>query len=293
VKSPETNVFSADFIRYLHHEFYSHISQEEWVSFSHDGQKYPITPGAFRDHPVSVGSHVPPDHEKLNLFLQRFESEYSSGRIYETNKLIAIAASHHRLAWIHPFADGNGRVIRLQSQAALIQSGVDADGLWTLSRSLARNKEDYYRLLQNADQGRRNDLDGRGNLSDKALLEFCTFFLEQALDQIEFMMGLLAPNELLGRIERYFKVEYAECEDKDRERLARLISELCLKGEIPRGDVPAIIGLKDSAAREIIRHALEDEIIVSPSPKGILQINFPLKVRETFFPRLFTDLSAN
>jgi Fic family protein len=170
---------------------------------------------------------------------------------------------------------------------------VDADGLWTLSRSLARNKEDYYRLLQNADQGRRNDLDGRGNLSDKALLEFCTFFLEQALDQIEFMMGLLAPNELLGRIERYFKVEYAECEDKDRERLARLISELCLKGEIPRGDVPAIIGLKDSAAREIIRHALEDEIIVSPSPKGILQINFPLKVRETFFPRLFTDLSAN
>jgi Fic family protein len=89
-----------------------------------------------------------------------------------------IAAAHHRLAWIHPFGDGNGRVVRLHSHALLIRHGLAGHGLWTLSRGLARQRQRYYAALEAADRGRRNDLDGRGNLSDAALADFCVFFLD-------------------------------------------------------------------------------------------------------------------
>ncbi|MEX1115291.1 MAG: Fic family protein [Akkermansiaceae bacterium] len=109
--------------------------------------------------------------------MRHFASFYSDPGIPATDRLIVVAASHHRLAWIHPFGDGNGRVARLQSQAAMVRCGLDSDGLWTLSRGLARAKPAYFQHLQAADQQRANDFDGRGNLSDAALSRFCRFFL--------------------------------------------------------------------------------------------------------------------
>ena len=90
--------------------------------------------------------------------------------------IIAAAAAHHRLAWIHPFLDGNGRVIRLISYATLLDT-LDTGGIWSIARGLARNV-DAYAHLANCDLPRRNDLDGRGNLSEEALAEFTRFFLD-------------------------------------------------------------------------------------------------------------------
>lgn len=61
--------------------------------------------------------------------------------------------------------------------------------------------------MQTADLGRRNDLDGRGNLSDAGLAAFGQFFLETVLDQIQFMSGLLGRPALRTRVERYFQFE--------------------------------------------------------------------------------------
>ncbi|MGI4742086.1 MAG: Fic family protein [Janthinobacterium lividum] len=49
-------------------------------------------------------------------------------------RIVAIGAAHHRLAWLHPFLDGNGRVMRLFSDAAFLAEGLDAGGLWSMSR---------------------------------------------------------------------------------------------------------------------------------------------------------------
>jgi len=47
---------------------------------------------------------------------------------------------------------------------------------------------------------RRNDLDGRGALSEEALVGFARFFLETCLDQVRFMEGLVQPDRLRDRI---------------------------------------------------------------------------------------------
>ncbi|MGK0190071.1 MAG: Fic family protein [Verrucomicrobiales bacterium] len=170
---PEIDVYDREFICWLHAEFYSLIPEEDWVTTSEDGTRYPNVPGVLREYNVTVGRHVPPNHPALPSFMARFKDFYSGKTILPTQRLIALAAAHHRLVWIHPFGDGNGRVARLQSQAAMIRAGLDSDGLWTFSRGLARRKQDYYRLLQAADRHRRNDFDGRGNLSDRELTGFC------------------------------------------------------------------------------------------------------------------------
>jgi Fic family protein len=287
------NVFSSDFIRWLHHEFYSHVPEEDWTTLSESGKFYPLSPGETRGYNVEVHRHTPPDHAALPVFLQRFESFYSSKDILATNTLIAIAAAHHRLAWIHPFGDGNGRVARLQSQAALVAAKVDCDGLWTLSRGLARERGAYYRHLQEADQGRTSDLDGRGNLSDKGLATFCRFFLTQALDQIEFVLKLIAPETLIARINTYLQIERTDLDPKMRRHLARLLETLCLKTEVGRGELEGILGLKSTATRAVIRTGLSEGLIQSPTEKGSLHIAFPVKVVETYFPKLFTDLPVD
>jgi Fic family protein len=223
--------------------------------------------------------------------LARFASFYESHRILRTNQLVALAAAHHRLAWIHPFGDGNGRVARLHSHAWLIRCKADALGLWTLSRGLTRHREDYYAQLRSADSGRRNDLDGRGNLSDAALGKFCVFFLQTMLDQIGFMGGLLELPALSTRIERHLQFEALKLESKARARLALLLKAALIEGEIERGRVGAIVGLGSTAARGIIVLALREELLDSRSEKGPLSLVFSAKTLETYFPRLYQPLS--
>lgn len=292
-ENPGTNVFASEFICWLHREFYSWLPEEDCNTTTNAGIRHPLEPGRLRSHNVDVGRHIPPDHSVLDRFMERFQSFYSSPGVPATDRLIAAAASHHRLAWIHPFGDGNGRVARLQSQAAMIQAGLDREGLWTLSRGLARARPAYFRRLQAADRIRSNDYDGRGNLSDKALSEFCVFFLKQVSDQINFMVGLIKPFNLQNRIETYFRFSRVDLDSKLREKLARLLKALVLQGEIPRGAIPEILGLKGTASREVIRKALDEGLVRSTSEKTPLRIAFPSKVVEFYFPHLYTDLPVD
>lgn len=287
---PDLGVFQPEFIQWLHREFYAALPAEEWFTTSLSAKRHPLEPGAFRNHNVDVARHTPPDHAVLGDFMRRFADFYSAPAIPATERLIAAAAAHHRLAWIHPFGDGNGRVARLQSQAAMIRCGLDAEGLWTLSRGFARARPSYYQHLQAADQARANDFDGRGNLSDAALSRFCHFFLERSLDQIAFMTSLIAPFNLLDRIESYLRFTRVDLKPKTREHLQRLLKALCLEGDLARGAVPQVLGLKGTAARTVIRRALDEGLASSPSEKGPLRIAFPHKVLDAWFPQLFTDL---
>lgn len=169
----------------------------------------------------------------------------------------------------------------------MIRSGLDSEGLWTLSRGFARSRAAYYQHLQGADQQRTNDLDGPGNLSDAALSRF---FLKSSLDQISLMTDLIASFNLLDRIENYLRFTRVDLQSKTREHLQRLLKALCLEGEITRGAMSDILGLKGTAARAVIRRALDEELVCSSSEKGPLRIAFPHKVLDAWFPQLFTDL---
>ena len=283
------DVYSPDFVCWLHREFYTRLPEPLHWSATQGGQRYQIQPGSLRDFMVDVGRHTPPDFAVLPQFLSRLHSFYGDKHILETDRLTAIASAHHRLAWIHPFGDGNGRVIRLQSHAQLIRHGIAGHGLWTLSRGLARHRQRYYASLEAADQGRRGDLDGRGNLSDAALADFCVFFLETMLDQIQFMSGLLGLPALRTRVERYFQFQALHL-DRYREEIMRVARTLVDEGEIPRVRVQEITGKAATVSVEIIKLGLEHGYFETPSPKGPLRVAFPAKIHEFYFPQLFLDL---
>ncbi|HWQ93387.1 MAG TPA: Fic family protein [Clostridia bacterium] len=283
------DVYAPDFLCWLHREFYSRLPEPLHWAATKSGKPYRIQPGALRDFMVDVGQHTPPHFNTLPAFLDRFHAFYGDLHILETDRLVVIAAAHHRLAWIHPFGDGNGRVIRLHSHALLIRHGIASHGLWTLSRGLARWRQRYFACLAAADLGRMNDLDGRGNLSDRALAGFCVFFLETMLDQIEFMSSLLDLPALRTRVERYFQFEALHFK-RYREEVMRVTRTLVDEGEIPRSRVQEITGKAATVSAEIIKLGLEEGYFETPSPKGPLRPAFPAKVHEFYFPQLFLDL---
>ncbi len=289
-KEADLDPFSENFLCWLHEEFYSRLPESEWISTSLSGKTLPLNPGELRGYNVDVGQHTPPDHSALPDFLEKFRTFYTGNQILATDQLIAAAAAHHRLAWIHPFGDGNGRVTRLHSQAVMIRSEVDCEGLWTLSRGLARNRKTYYQQLALADRMRQSDLDGRGNLSDSSLAEFCVFFLGTILDQIEFMLELLDPKALKDRVEQYVRFQISDLSAQTRTRIVRFMHALLQEGELSRGSVQSIFGLKASASRELIQICFAQNLIRSPTPKGPLRLSFNADVLEFYFPRLFTDL---
>jgi len=279
------DVCSAEFLRWLHEEFYRRLPEEFRLVEDPKGKALEVEPGKTRQSEVSVGRHMAPASKNLNEFLKRFSEFYSTLVTTEPGSLIAAAAAHHRLTWIHPFLDGNGRVARLFSHAWFVKACVDGDGLWTISRGLARRKPDYQAALANADEKRVNDYDGRGYLSQRYLGEFCRFFLGTAADQVEFMQELLALDNMLNRI-----VGYGERRESARELpsgSARVLREIFLRGEIARGDVSRIIGASPRTAQKLTGELLTHRLVTSASPKGPLRLGFPADAAGHYFPNLY------
>ena len=276
---------SANYIQWLHQAFCESLPESLlWSVNPASEEKTVIIPGQFRDRLVQVGQHIPPDAERIPAFLARFHKVYNPEKLNTIKNIIAVSASHHRLLWIHPFLDGNGRVTRLFSHAYLRHIGVGSS-LWSISRGLARHVHDYRSALMMADQARAGDLDGRGNLSEKGLVNFCNFFLKTALDQVIFMENLIKPDELLNRIERYVK------EKKLKGDLPNgafpLLREAFYMPSIDRGKAPIITGYKERQARTILNALVKEKLLTSDTPKGPVKLTIPLEAVEYWFPRLY------
>jgi len=279
-----TEPVSKAYIQWLHREFCSRLPEPLlWSQNPDTGERVRLIPGEIRTRSVKVGMHVPPSGEQLQDCLVRFEEIYS-GVQSKFRKVIAVAAAHHRLLWIHPFLDGNGRVARLMAHAVFRRLGIGSS-LWAVSRGLARNAADYKALLMAADQPRENDYDGRGSLSERALTEFCAFFLRISIDQVRFMQSILDPANLLRRIELYCRDE-AQAGKLPKGSYA-ILREALLQGAVERGGVPALVGLRERAARNITAALLGKKILLSESPRAPLRLGFPTEVVERWFPSLY------
>lgn len=283
-----------EFIRWIHRCFYERLpARFSEIRNEKTGEIEPVIPGLFRTREVAVGKHIAPHYEALPAFMAVYFDTYDLSRFPGTGKLIAIAAGHHRLMWIHPFLDGNGRVARLLSGALIKLSGVSGYGLWSVSRGFGRQKERYLQHLARADAPRQGDLDGRGNLSQKALDEFCRFFLETCLDQARYMGSLLEIPGLLNRI-RFYIDQRAEGAIPDKTPVRKeaylLLKEALLMGEFARGRAPGLTGLKERTARNLLRHLTEEGLLVSDTPKGPVRIGIPAATLPFLFPALVPNV---
>ena len=158
---------TSDGIREIHRRFCDLLPEDLlWVEDPETKEQVRVVPGGLRGSDVKVGTHIAISPGAVPRFLKRFEEAYS--RLGKTDAVLSAAAAHHCLVWIHPFVDGNGRVTRLMSHAALLET-LDTGAVWSVARGLARNVDAYKKHLAACDVTRRNDLDGRGDLSEEAL----------------------------------------------------------------------------------------------------------------------------
>ncbi len=268
------------------HQRFGELLPDEllWAENPESGKKIRIKPGKLRERDVKVGRHVPVSPGAVPRFMQRFEETFNN--LGRAEAILATASAHHRLLWIHPFLDGNGRVARLMSHAQLFAL-LDTGGVWSVARGFARNVTQYKALLANCDLQRRNDLDGRGNLSEEALAEFTTFFLETCLDQVQFMEDLMQPDALRTRI-----LVWAEEETrmgKLPQRAGQLLEAVLYRGELPRGEIGPLLGVTDRTARRVTSELLQQGVFASTSSRASLRLAFPAALASRWMPGLFPD----
>jgi len=282
---PNDAVTSAAYICWVHREFCRRLPDDLlWVTDPDSKKCLRVVPGEIRDVDVSVGPHIPPPPKELPAFMERFERAYDETTLSLVQRVIAVAAAHHRLLWIHPFVDGNGRVTRLISHAMLRQANV-GNSLWSVARGLARRVAQYRTVLAAADSPRRGDLDGRGNLSLAALKEFCVFFLEVCIDQVQYMQSLLEPAELLRRIKLHVDDEVSAGLLPKGSMV--LLRETLLSGELERGRAAELTGYKERRARDSLVALLERGMLVPTTPKGPVRLGFPIDALERWLPKLY------
>jgi Fic family protein len=284
LKRPAT---TTDSITDIHRRFCEKLPEDLlWVDNPATKEKIQIIPGELRQRDVAVGRHIPVSAPAVPRFLKRYEEIYS--KLGKTETIIATAAAHHRLAWIHPFLDGNGRVARLVSHATLLDA-LDTGAVWSIARGLARNVNEYKNHLAACDLQRRNDLDGRGNLSEENLAEFTKFFLTVCLDQVKFMEGLMQPDQLRTRI-----LTWADEEVRLNNlppKANNILEALLYRGELPRGEAAAIIGTGERQARRVVSALINLGVVTSESTRAPLRLAFPAALASRWMPGLFPAMA--
>ncbi len=253
-----------------------------WVEYPNSGERVKVVPGELRDRYVEVGRHIAVSPGAVPRFLDRMHQAY--GRAGRIESILAAACAHHRLLWVHPFLDGNGRVARLMSYA-MLRNSLDTRGLWSVARGLARREEEYKKHLQACDAPRRGDMDGRGTLSEAALASFTEFFLQVSIDQVEFMSGLMQADRLRDRIMIWTEEEIRAGNLPPKSDM--VLKAILFQGVLERGEVDTMLGMSERTSRRITSALLKAGAITSESTRAPLHLAFPAKYAERWMPGLF------
>lgn len=277
-------LYTRDALRWLHAELFSGLPPADLQLA--DGSA--MVPGQFRQRGVAVGRHEAPTWQSLPLFLARWQAVYGRTRRGEAS-IVALAAAHHRLAWTHPFLDGNGRVARLHTHLLLQAWGLTG-GLWSPLRGFARSEARYKALLQAADEHRRGSLVGRGNLTQAGLVDWIDYTLDVCIDQVGFMARQLDVQGMRGRIQAALAYEVAVVKSGVREEVLNALHYLfATQAELGRADFKTMTGLGERVATSTISALLSRGFVAADSPYGPLRFAVPRHALRFYFPALWPE----
>jgi Fic family protein len=115
------------------------------------------TPGAYRQKPVQISQseHLPPEAVSVPQYMAELV-QFINRPDPAKYDLIKVALAHHRFAWIHPFGNGNGRVVRLLTYTLLIKYGFDVKAGGRVLNPTAvfcNDRDRYCAMLSKADTG--------------------------------------------------------------------------------------------------------------------------------------------
>jgi len=145
------------------------------------------TPGELRTRSVVVGRYRGAPARDCRLLLNRL-CEWLNGEDFNASDdmgmvvaILKATIAHLYIAWIHPFADGNGRTARLLEFQILISAGVPAVSAHLLSNHYNLTRTEYYRQL------------GKASKTGGDIVPFLQYavrgFLDGLMEQIEVIWG--------------------------------------------------------------------------------------------------------
>jgi Fic family protein len=223
-----------------------------------EGSRYP---GELRPIDVSISgsSHVPPSPIKVPEYfdeLMAFVNDQTATQYH----LIATALAHHRMAWVHPFDNGNGRLIRMFTYALLIKQGfqVKSGRILNPTAIFCMDRDKYYEMLALADSGER----------DKTL-KWCFYVLNGLKDEIEKIDKLLdlsymTPHILLPVLS--YALDREHITKREFAILNAVVKdpEMCIKSSSLEG----IIGQESPVQRSRIIKKLKEKHMLMPLKRG-------------------------
>jgi Fic family protein len=221
-----------------------------------EGSNYP---GELRPINVAIqgSSHVPPDKVKVPEYFDELIS-FINQRTDPQNDLLVTALSHHRMAWIHPFDNGNGRLIRMFTYALLIKQGfkVRTGRILNPTAIFCMDRNEYYTKLALADTGEKDKV-----------LQWCLYVLDGLRNEIEKIDNLLdlkymTENILLPALA--YALERQLITKRESDILSAVVKSKTMT--IKSSDLESIIGQESSVQRSRILKKLKDKEMLSPLP---------------------------
>lgn len=221
------------------------------------------TPGAYRTRQVEIAKsdHLPPEAFLVPQYMEELVAFINRP---EPNKydLMKVALAHHRFAWIHPFGNGNGRVVRLLTYTLLIKYGfnVKAGGRVLNPTAVFCNDRDrYYAMLGRADTG-----------TPEGLEEWCTYVLSGMLDELQKVDKLTNAEYLTSHI-LMPALHYARQRELITQQEEQLLLATARAGIVKAGDLKvATPDMTDSQRTYQIRKLVERKML-SPIHEGARQ----------------------
>lgn len=143
------------------------------LSYKREGAQHP---GCFRGQNVRIGgsTHTPPDYTQVEPMMQEL-MDFVNKEDSPKYDLLKIAIAHHRFVWIHPFENGNGRVVRLFTYALLLKYVFKSrDRIINPTAVFCSDRDAYYSYLSKADTG-----------TNEGLLEWAEYMLRGLCSEIE------------------------------------------------------------------------------------------------------------
>ena len=218
-----------------------------------------LTPGTYRYASVSItnSSHKPPEPISVFSYMEEL-LEFVNASVDLHNDLLITALSHHRMAWIHPFDNGNGRLIRMFTYALLIKQGfqVKTGRILNPTAIFCMDRNKYYDMLCLADTGEK-----------EKVLAWCEYVLSGLKNEIEKIDRLLDLKYMINTVllpALSFSLEREHLTKREYEILSAVVKSKDMI--IKSSDLEPVIGQESSVQRSRIIKRLKDKEMLRSIP---------------------------
>lgn len=294
---PDGNVSHPEFIKYIHREFFKNLPPEHQYTHEHGAfTSRLVMPGVFRDHRVGVTGPMggtmlgPGTRKEIEANVARFAALYHHAAFRGGEaRIVAAAASHLKLAWLHPFSDGNGRTVRLHTTAFMARCGINRANLWSLSRGLSQNRSQYMLDLLQGDPQPTKDDPKKVEFMSSNVAGFCEGFLGICKEQIETMRGQLKLHTVGENIDRFIAQNLKGQFGNHAGEAARLVRAVYASGKLERAEAYTLLGsLNERTRQSIISGLVKEGLLETKTHKAALTIGLPNAALGEYFPNIWT-----